>query len=191
MKIQLLFNLCFIALTFSACGQKLTKSEALKVIQANVLEEPCYCKINTNTRSIWKSYKKDLTAYKDLEEKGIITTSSYKDRLSKLDRNGHTVVQMFPLNTAIYQYGFEEKGTGLGGAKAKVLYSTPKITEILGVSNSDNSREAIVLVKIVHELSPFASLIDNISYPSNCHRKNIEEKEITLIKYDTGWKIKN
>jgi len=190
MKKHFLFSLCFLAITFSSCGQKLSKSEALKVIQSNNLVEPCYCTINTSIQSNWKSYNKLLKIYNALQEKGIITTSSYRDRLSQLDRKGYTVVKMEPLNKAIYQYDFEKIKGIYRSTEAKVLCSTPKITEVLGISSSENSREAVVLIKIVYDLSPFAGLVNKSSSSRNCYKNSIEEREITLIKYDTGWRIK-
>jgi len=190
MKKQFLFSLCFLAITFSSCGQKLSKSEALKVIKSNNLVHPCHCKINTSIQSNMKTYSKHLKIYKALQEKRIITTSSYRDRLSQLDRTGYTVVKMEPLDKATYQYSFEKIRGIYRSTEANVLYSTPKITEVLGISSAENSREAVVLIKIVYDLSPFAGLVNKSSSQSNCNNKSIEEREITLIKYDTGWRIK-
>tara|TARA_R110002051_G_scaffold2660_1_gene14284 strand:+ start:27651 stop:28229 length:579 start_codon:yes stop_codon:yes gene_type:complete len=190
MKKQFLFIICSIAFTFNACSQKLTKSEALKIIKANNIIQDCYCEINVTTRSTWKSYESDLRAINELKKQGIITSSSYKDRLSKLDRKGHTVVKIHPLERATYEYGFEKRPMGFGGEKAKVLYSKASVSRVLGISLSNNDKEAKVLIEIQYDLSPFAGLVGKKSFPNQCHYNQIEEKEITLIKYDTGWRIK-
>jgi hypothetical protein len=190
MKKQFLIIICSLAFTFNACSQKLTKSEALKIIKANNITQDCYCEINLTTRSTWKSYKEDVKVINTLQREGIITSSSYKDRMSQLDRTGHTVVKIHPLERATYEYGFEKRPMGFGGEKAKVLYSKASISKVLGISLSNNNKEAKVLIEIQYDPSPFAGLVGRKSFPSQCHQKQIEEKEITLIKYDTGWRIK-
>lgn len=76
--------------------------------------------------------------------------------------------------------------------KAKVIYSKGEVKEVLGVSLNEDKNEAKALLLISYLKTPFADLSGEFFNPRNCNNlPESLEKEITLIKYDTGWRIKN
>ncbi|MFD2565889.1 hypothetical protein [Pseudotenacibaculum haliotis] len=188
MKKQILTT-CFIALLSMSCSAQLSKSEALKIARKQLRIQNCYCEITKSTRSTWKSYKQDASTIRKLEKIGLITTRSYQDTHSKLDRRTHTVIDFKGTAKARKRYGFKDTRHGFGGAKAQVIYSRGIVTKILGISLSADKNKATVLVRIDYAKTPFAELVGERHEPRNCHKRRYEEKEINLIKYDTGWRI--
>ncbi len=67
------------------------------------------------------------------------------------------------------------------------------LKEILGISISEkNKNEATVLFSIQYLQTPLYNIKGHTRFddPSSCSTWKEKEKEVTLVKYDTGWKIK-
>ncbi len=190
MKNLILFIICILTISLSACAQTLTKSEALRIARQGTLVQDCYAEITKSTRSTWKSYKQDVIVIGKLQSKGLVTTRSYQETNSRLDRRTHTIVDFNGTDKARKILEFKDTRSGFGGAKATVIYSKGYPMKILGISLATNKREATVLVQIKYIKSPFSELTTARYEPRNCHNKTLEEKQFTFIKYDTGWRIK-
>jgi hypothetical protein len=179
MKKLSLFTLLLLIL--SSCSNKLTKEEASTVIKEYF---PQYCK---SKRIITRSYhnarygvdqqdRESLKIFRKLEKQGLVTV---KLNTSGFTANPDKKYTILPTPQSIDTYG-------TGFPISKIMFS-----EVIAISQTEN--EAIVRYKVKNEETPYHQLhaLKN-KYSSkkqfDCD-KSEWEREVTLIKFDDGWKL--
>src|SRR5690606_6057819 len=129
--------------------------------------------------------QKNLKIYEDLEKLELITIRKYQDRIG-IWENYHDVIELNPTQKTIEEFGFEDTPWG-----AMVMYKKGEIIDVVGISISDNQKEAKAIVKINYVETPFAKLEGNQFRPKQCQEKTTVEKELNFVLYDTGWRLQN
>jgi len=181
----------FILSLISCSNNELSQEKALELINKKKIAENCYFVFTTNTKSGWETYNSDLKTFEELIDLGLMKAGKTYRRRASVMLPYFTTHEYLPTSKAIKEYGFKKTNSGFGGSKAYVMYSKAMVREIIGISYSEDSKTATVLVKIDFEKTPFAKLQGNRHNPSYCNKKNTIEKEIEFVHYDTGWRIKS
>ena len=107
--------------------------------------------------------------YKDLEEKGLA-------QVTRSNRNGYDSQKIKFTNMARNRYDAANR-------MAIVTEFIPK--EIIGVSISEDGKRAEVIFKGKFMPTPFYGIR---GYNSSCKLES-GERTVTLVKYDTGWRL--
>ncbi len=188
---KLIFPIMILLFCFSCNTNNLTKEEVLKICQNDKdLIEQCTFNIFTSVNDMdSNNYNRYSEAVKELESQGLIKSNKYIDQrkigFANLVNN---VIKIQPTELAVSEYGYED----LKFNSAKVLYSKGEVKDVLGISFDENNNEAKALLLISYKTTPFSDFYGEFFNPRNCNNlQESLEKEITLIKYDTGWRIKN
>lgn len=177
-----------IALFFISCSNnKLSNEEAAKAIGAIY---PQYCSSSDYLNSIYYSAgrpprgmsanqrreadnKKNI--FEKLQKQGLVDITTSK---SGFTSNPDITYRIKPSQEAITNYNIQNN---------RLPLTQSDLLEIVGISQTEN--EAVVRYKINTTNTPFMELRKFYRKQSRC-KVGQEEKEITLIKFDTGWQVK-
>lgn len=165
--------LLFITVLLLSCSgnNELTKETAMEILKDK--NEICthlfqFSTVRIGNRTGLIKYYGDANGCKRLEEMGFGTV--------QYSSNATGII----LTDEAKQKYFKDDNMG--------IITQGNVTEILGISQAEGSTTAIVRYKINYSLTPLARLLykrDRRKCPMQ------EEKEIELIKFDTGWTIKD
>lgn len=180
MKKLSLFTLLLILV--SSCSNKLTKEEAVTLLQEFY---PQYCTSKRITKHSYsyagyRTEKKDkeaLKIFRNLEKQGLVTV---KLNTSGFTANPDKKYTILPTSQSLDTYG-------TGFPISQIMFS-----EVVAISQTDN--EAIVRYKVKNEETPYHALHVNKNTYSSKKRYDCDktewEQEVTLIKFDDGWRLK-
>ena len=179
-KLTYLFAIVSLLFITSCDNNKLTNEIAIEVISKVY---PFHCtsfnriqgiSIGINPDESSSSYNKkmkELNIFKELESQGLIKINLIT---SGLPSNPHK------------DYSFELTQKAIKKYNNKIALTSIEFSEIIGISQTEN--EALVKYKTKSIPTPFY----NLQTWSRVDCKESEsESEIILVKYDTGWMIKN
>lgn len=188
------FFIVFIILIQILIGCKnevLSKETAIELLKTHKVVDDCYFRFTTNTKSDWKSYKSDLKIFNELVELKLMKPGkTYRTRASII-LPYYTTHEYLPTSKAIDEYNYKKTNSGFGGSKANALFSKATVSDIIGITQSDDNNIATALVLLEYKETPFAKLKGDRHKPNQCHSKSTFEIEVEFVKYDTGWRIKN
>ena len=180
MKKLSLFTILLIIL--SSCSESLTKEEAATVLQEYY---PQYCTSKRITKHSYtyagyRTEKKDkeaLKIFRNLEKQGLVKIKIIKSGFSSNPDRDYSIT---PTSQSLDTYG-------TGFPITKIMFS-----EIVAISQKE--KEAIVRFKLKNEETPYHALhVHKNTYSSkkryDCDKTEWEQ-EVTLIKFDDGWRLK-
>ncbi|WP_430408807.1 hypothetical protein [Kordia sp.] len=180
MKKLSLFTLLLILV--SSCSSKLTKEEAATVIKEYF---PQYCTSKRITKHSYsyarygtdKEDREALKIFRNLEKQGLVNV---KLSITGITSNPDKDYSITPTSQSLDTYG-------AGFPITKMTFS-----EIVAISQTEN--EAIVRYKVKNEETPYHTLhVHKNTYSSkkryDCDKTEWEQ-EVTLIKFDDGWRLK-
>jgi len=177
---KIIYLLAFLPLFFSCSSDTLTNTEAAEIIKT---EYPTFC-FTTKLINRYSSYQGRFDK-KSKHIKGIA------DRLKNQGLISINIEQITPASIN-YTMVLTQKAKDLGYGDKKFGFAQRDFVEIIGISQTEN--EAIVRYKMKRTKTPFYDLHEAYYYTWNnytleCPPKEFE-KDITLIKFDDGWKVK-
>lgn len=168
--------ICTIILTtlITSCSSKLELStnEAMEILKTE-FQETCTSRriVTTISPGEKRDYNKYNPTFQKLKKDGYIDIKSKTQQIYSMRITSYTLIPKSKFNEE-----FKLNNEYIAG---KV-----EINEILGVSVNQENKTAKVLFEYSYEPTAIANIC-----LKECKKGNIK-KEVELIKYDTGWKLK-
>jgi hypothetical protein len=152
---------------------ELSREDALRILKEEYRGEQC-------SGDIWNKgiyrdddYQNNLNYLIDLENQGLVTIE-YKKNGTDNESASFTLT-----GAGAERYDHNSYRTALTEERPK---------EIIGMSSVDD-RTTIVAFSVVVEQTPFYGLSSRYGQ-EKCPLDGTNEREVTFVKYDTGWRIK-
>jgi hypothetical protein len=164
-------------------SEKLTRENALIILQESYTGEICTGSFMSKTNSSWgrdEEYNADKNKCIALEDSGYVSIHEDYD-----NRNGY-----FKMHLTIEDKGAKEYDASVGSFRGNAILTVEYATEILGMSFSDDDQQADVVFLVETKPTPFYSIALNRGGSDKCSLLGTAEREVTFVKYDTGWRIK-
>jgi len=177
-----------ISIITASCSNTLSKDEALTILKTEFKQE-CIQPIITHFRSTEKEYATAIQIAEKLESQGYITITRTENPRSHYSA-GWTDIYINP--TDMVQHLLAKKG-GMSGAKYVVANSD--VLQVTGIAHSNDNMTATVTFTYryigteLFDLRNYNPLLVGNRRTKDC-ADDVVEQQIELIKYDTGWKLK-
>lgn len=165
--------LIVIFFVLSCTDDSLTNEQALNILQSEY-KQHCTNPIKTSSYSNHQDFSKFSKIFKEAEKNGI---ASLETRNGKDIYGSYTHLKIKVNKTLRDKYR-------QGNYKPKYIVASSEITEIQGISISEDKTKATV--RFNYKFKP--NELHPLMFNKGCDM-NILEDEITFTKFDTGWKM--
>ncbi|MCC7452956.1 MAG: hypothetical protein IT222_02225 [Crocinitomix sp.] len=164
-------------------SNKLSQEKALSILQEEYTGDGCSGRVSSYTNAAFNKinqYTTELALFEELSNAGLVELNIGYSKF------GYNEASISCTEESIKKYkGFKESGSGTPW----VLITQEYATKVLGISHNEDETEATVLFETISKETPFY-IIATENGREKCPLGDLNEREATFIKYDTGWKLK-
>lgn len=175
MRKPLIVTAVFLLLLGCDAQNKLTNEEALKIIKEGY-RDLCMNQVKRFFSSSQEgpNFMAFENYYTSLMEEGLMVYEA------KTHPNGTSVIEIKEY-TELAKQKYKATPENVG-----IMEFVPK--EIVGISIDPNSNKAKVICKGDYQKTPFFKIVRS---RTDCKESKGVEKEVTLVRYDTGWRLED